>query len=130
MSKNRKVYWKCKKQVIQQLPKVPLENAVFKDLIEDDLKPGTRKAEILIKRCVRRLANNKSKSNIYCKEVYIKSSDLTRLYSDVSNRQHFNNLNDEIILNYTYNEEDFTMIKNFKEKQLPAVRILTDEDYR
>lgn len=33
MSKNRKVYWKCKKQVIQQLPKVPLENAVFKDLM-------------------------------------------------------------------------------------------------
>src|SRR3954467_10340405 len=31
MSKNRKVCWKCKKQVIQQPPKVPLENAIFKD---------------------------------------------------------------------------------------------------
>ena len=29
MSKNRKVCWKCKKQVIQQPPKVPLENAIF-----------------------------------------------------------------------------------------------------
>ncbi|PKY60006.1 hypothetical protein RhiirA4_483234 [Rhizophagus irregularis] len=111
MSKNRKVCWKYKKQVIQQPLKVPLENAVFKDLMykeekkiylsrreisfvkqlvykgnkpykryedinpiqyriiysryrEDDLELGIRKAETLVKRRIRDLANNKSKWQI------------------------------------------------------------------
>ncbi|GET67092.1 hypothetical protein GLOIN_2v1783209 [Rhizophagus irregularis DAOM 181602=DAOM 197198] len=42
----------------------------------------------------------------------------------------FNNLNDKIILNHTYDEDDFAMIKSFKEEQLPAVHVPTDEDYR
>ncbi|CAB5179299.1 uncharacterized protein OCT59_014336 [Rhizophagus irregularis] len=46
-------------------------------------------------------------------------------------RQHFNDLTDEIILNnYTYNEKDFAIIRSFKEEQLPAVHVSTDEDYR
>ncbi|CAB4413769.1 unnamed protein product [Rhizophagus irregularis] len=201
MSKNRKVCWKCKKQVIQQPPKVLLENTIFKDPMykeekeiylprrgisfikqlaykdkkpyqryegstpiqyrtiyscyrEDDLEFGTRKAEILMKRRVRGLANNKYKWRILgngdvlstppsrlsyhvfkpreaiLKEVYIRSSDLARLYSNVNSRQRFNDLNEEIILNHTYDEDDFAMIKSFKEEQLPAVRVPTDEDYR
>ncbi|CAB4444319.1 unnamed protein product [Rhizophagus irregularis] len=201
MSKNRKVYWKYKKQVIQQPLKVPLENAIFKDLMykeekeiylprrgisfikqlaykdkkpykcykgsipiqyrviyswyrEDNLEYGTRKAETFMKRRVRGLANNKSKWEILnngdvlstpssclsyhifktrkavLKEVYIRSSDLARLYSNVNSRQRFNDLNDKIILNYIYDEDDFAIIKSFKEEQLPAVRVPTDEDYR
>ncbi|CAB4413276.1 unnamed protein product [Rhizophagus irregularis] len=201
MSKNRKVCWKCKKQVIQQPPKVPIENAIFKDPMykeekkiylprrgisfikqlaykikkpyqryegntpiqykviysryrEEDLELGTRKAEILMKRRGRGLANNKYKWRILengdvlstplshlsyhifktreaiLKEVYIRSSNLAQLYSNVNSRQRFNELNNEIILNHTYDEDDFAMIKSFKEEQLPAVRTATNEDYR
>ncbi|CAB4412716.1 unnamed protein product [Rhizophagus irregularis] len=64
------------------------------------------------------------------KEVYIRSSNLAQLYSNVNSRQRFNELNNEIILNHTYDEDDFAMIKSFKEEQLPAVRTATNEDYR
>ncbi|GBC51167.2 hypothetical protein GLOIN_2v1783209 [Rhizophagus irregularis DAOM 181602=DAOM 197198] len=97
------------------------------DFQEDDLEHDTRKAETLMKRRVRGLANNKK---AVLKEVYIRSSDLVRLYSNVNSKQRFNNLNDKIILNHTYDEDDFAMIKSFKEEQLPAVHVPTDEDYR
>ncbi|PKK75965.1 hypothetical protein RhiirC2_773037 [Rhizophagus irregularis] len=133
MSKNRKVYWKCKKQVIQQLPKVLLENAVFKDLMhkeekeisterdkfliyshykEDDLKPDTRKAEILIKRYVRGLANNKSKWQILNNGDVLLTPPFHLSYYVFKTKEAI--LTDEIILNYTYDEEDFTMIKILK----------------
>uniref|UniRef100_U9TIQ3 Uncharacterized protein n=1 Tax=Rhizophagus irregularis (strain DAOM 181602 / DAOM 197198 / MUCL 43194) TaxID=747089 RepID=U9TIQ3_RHIID len=75
---------------------------------EDDLEFRTRKAEILMKRRVRGLANNKSKWRILdngdvlltplfrlsyhvfkikeaiLKKVYIKSSDLAHLYSEIN----------------------------------------------
>ncbi|PKK68843.1 hypothetical protein RhiirC2_781752 [Rhizophagus irregularis] len=100
---------------------------IYSQYREDDLEYGIRKAETFMKRRVRGLVNNKK---AVLKEVYIRSSDLVRLYSNVNSKQCFNDLNDKIILNHTYDEDDFAMIKSFKEEQLPAVRVPTDEDYR
>ncbi|CAB4415879.1 unnamed protein product [Rhizophagus irregularis] len=58
------------------------------------------------------------------------SPGLSIIYYEINTRQHFNDLNDEIIFNHTYDEDDFAMIRRFKEEQLPAVHVPTDEDYR
>ncbi|PKY43738.1 hypothetical protein RhiirA4_511058 [Rhizophagus irregularis] len=151
----KQLAYKDKKPYQRYEGNTPIQyRVIYSRYREEDLELGTRKAEILMKRRVRGLANNKYKWHILkngdvlstppsrlsyhvfktrksiLKEVYIRSSDLAQLYSDVNSRQHFNELNDEIILNHTYDEDDFAMIKSFKEEQLPAVRTATNEDYR
>ncbi|CAB4402312.1 unnamed protein product [Rhizophagus irregularis] len=63
------------------------------------------------------------------KEQYIKSSDLALLYSEVNSHRAFNELTDDIFLNHTFDEDDFAMIRAFKEDTLPKRKIATKEDY-
>ncbi|CAG8741198.1 2753_t:CDS:1, partial [Rhizophagus irregularis] len=43
-------------------------------------------------------------------EQYIKSSDIALLYSEMDSHSAYNELAEDIFLNYTFNEDDFTMI--------------------
>ncbi|CAB5197816.1 unnamed protein product [Rhizophagus irregularis] len=90
-----------------------------------------------MKRRVRGLANNKSKWYILDNGdvLFTPSSRLSyHIFKTkeaiLKEVQHFNDLNDKIILNHTYDENDFAVIRMFKEEQLPAVHVPTDEDYR
>ncbi|PKY47064.1 hypothetical protein RhiirA4_462135 [Rhizophagus irregularis] len=60
---------------------------------------------------------------------YIKSSDLALLYNEVNSHSAYNELTEDIFLNHTFNEDDFVMIRAFKEDTLPKKKIATKEDY-
>ncbi|CAB4429540.1 unnamed protein product [Rhizophagus irregularis] len=115
------------------------------------LTPGTKKAELFAKRRVRGLKHNIDKWKVLnngeirtyfrlshhiwkptaaiMTEQYIKSSDLALLYSEVNSHSEYNELTDDIFLNHTFDEDDFTMIRAFKEDNLPKKKIATKEDY-
>src|SRR5688572_5857331 len=63
------------------------------------------------------------------KEQYIRSSDFANLYSDITNWYHYNRINDDIFLNHTFDEDDFAIIRQFKESILPEKRLATDNNY-
>ncbi|PKY52098.1 hypothetical protein RhiirA4_469514 [Rhizophagus irregularis] len=62
-------------------------------------------------------------------EQYIKLSDLALLYSEVNSHYAYNELTEDIFLNHTFDEDDFAMIRTFKEDTLPRKRAATKEDY-
>ncbi|PKY46581.1 hypothetical protein RhiirA4_461475 [Rhizophagus irregularis] len=134
LSKDRRICWSHKKEVIQKPPKVPLEKAIFKEKTHKFMK------EIFSARSgvsyTKQLAFDGRKAyehpNSKCKtpkEQYIKSSDLALLYSEVNSYRAFNELTDDIFLNHTFDEDDFAMIRAFKEDTLPKRKIATKEDY-
>ncbi|PKY60136.1 hypothetical protein RhiirA4_430903 [Rhizophagus irregularis] len=112
---------------------------------------GTKKAELFAKRRVGGLKNNMDKWRILnngevrthfqpshhiwksiaaiMTEQYIKSSDLALLYSEVNSHSAYNELTEDIFLNHTFDEDDFAMIRAFKEDTLPQKKIATKEDY-
>ncbi|CAB4423255.1 unnamed protein product [Rhizophagus irregularis] len=200
LSKDRRICWRHKKEVIQKPPKVPLDKAVFKekaheftkqvysarsgvsytkqlafegrksyerlspkckkpvnyriiyrDYQETDLTLGTKKAELFAKRRVRSLKHNIDKWKVLNNgeirthsrpshhiwkptaaimvEQYIKSSDFALLYSEVNSYSEYNELTDDIFLNHTFDEDNFAMIRAFKEDTLPQKKVATKEDY-
>ncbi|PKY60796.1 hypothetical protein RhiirA4_484938 [Rhizophagus irregularis] len=134
---------KCKKPVKYRV--------IYRDYNEMDLAAGTKKAELFAKRRVKGLKNNMDKWRILnngevrthsrlshhiwkpiaaiMTEQYIKSSDLALLYSEVNSHSTYNELTEDIFLNHTFDEDDFTMIRAFKEDTLPQRKIATKEDY-
>ncbi|CAB4383904.1 unnamed protein product [Rhizophagus irregularis] len=69
-----------------------------------------------------------SKSTILT-EQYIKSSDLALLYSEVNSYSAYNELTEDIFLNHTFDEDNFAMIRAFKEDTFPKKKVATKEYY-
>ncbi|PKK71216.1 hypothetical protein RhiirC2_849334 [Rhizophagus irregularis] len=79
-----------------------------------------------------------SKSELFAKhkvratiltEQYIKSSDLALLYSEVNSYSAYNELTEDIFLNHTFDEDNFAMIRAFKEDTFPKKKVATKEYY-
>ncbi|CAG8734813.1 20794_t:CDS:2, partial [Rhizophagus irregularis] len=141
LSKDRRICWKHKKEVIQKPPKRGISytkqlafkgrksyeqpspkckkavnyRVIYRDYKETELTIVTKKADLFAKRRVR--------------EQYIKSSDLALLYSEVNSYSAYNELTEDIFLNHTFDEDNFTMIQAFKEDTFPKKKVATKEYY-
>ncbi|CAB4411950.1 unnamed protein product [Rhizophagus irregularis] len=112
--KNVNVKFRISKYLTAKLPKIPLKRAIFKEKTHESMKQIYS-----------------AQSGIsYMKQLAFEGrKSYERPSLKLNSHSAYNELTEDIFLNHTFNEDDFVMIRAFKEDTLPKKKIATKEDY-